>query len=217
MLNDNEDQITEVTKQRIAPYSNMIIDGFMRHHQMVGKCRLETKGDIVRIFVGDVLSAQMSVERALMYALENAVRKMPELTPARRVNLFSSYTRSVWLVELIDSDTGRQVFSSTVQFKSLGLASAVEHALEEGWIIIYEHHLPEMVEPEPIKVAAPRIFTLKVDSLEAACIITALTNATLRLKTKSIGDDEGLIAVYQQVQDKVLAAFAAQGFSTPAR
>jgi len=214
MNNDNQDQITEVTKQRIAPYRQMIIDGFMRHHQLVGKCRLETKGDIVRIFVGDVLSAQMSVERALMYALENAVRKMPELTPARRVNLFSSYTRSVWLVELIDSDTGRQVFSSTVQFKSLGLASAVEHALEEGWIIIYEHHLPEIVEPEPIKVAAPRIFTLKVDSLEAACIITALTNATSQLKAKSVGGDDAVITAYQQAQDKVLAAFIRQGFST---
>jgi len=215
MNNDNQDQITEVTKQRIAPYSNMIIDGFMRHHQMVGKCRLETKGDIVRIFVGDVLSAQINIEQALVYALEHAIRKSPELTPARRVNLFSSYTRGMWLVELVDSDTGRQVFSSTVQFKSLGLASAVEHALEEGWIIIYEHHLPEMVEPEPIKVKV--VFSLKVESLEAVCIITALNNATLRLKTKSIGDDEGLIAVYQQVQDKVLAAFAAQGFSTPAR
>jgi len=210
----NIDQITKVTEQKITPYLDMFISGFLQHHKMVGKCRLEFSGNLVQIYVNGVLTAQINVERALVYALQHAIRKHPELTPARRVNLFSSYTRGVWLVELIDSDTGQQVFSSSPISKPLGLASAVKHALEEGWIIIYEHHLPEMVEPEPIKVAAPRIFTLKVDSLEAACIITALTNATSQLKAKSVGGDDAVITAYQQAQDKVLAAFIRQGFST---
>ena len=136
----NHDQITEVTEQKITPYSNMIIDGFLQHHKMIGKCRLEFSGNIVQIYVNGVLTAQINVERALVYALQHAIRKSPELTPALRVNLFSSYTIGMWLVELIDSDTGRQVFSSSTISKPLGLASAAKHALEEGWIVMGEHH-----------------------------------------------------------------------------
>ena len=141
----NIDQITKVTEQKITPYLDMFISGFLQHHKMVGKCRLEFSGNLVQIYVNGVLTGQINVERALVYALQHAIRKHPELTPARRVNLYSSQTRGVWLVELIDSDTGQQVFSTNPVSKALGLASAAQHALEEGWVVMYENHIPEIV------------------------------------------------------------------------